>query len=783
MSSASRTQKPIDWTKRAEFEALFPAYKREQIRMDRCGEARSPLVDIKGFSLKNPYGTADIFLNTRLILQPNKRCAVYGVNGSGKTCLFAAIANGDVPNFPQYMSVHHMKELEHDEAKDAVSVLDTVLNSHEYRNALIKCEAGITQALETEADPERKKALEANLTYVLKQKDTVHGDKAVKDATAMLRVLGFDEVGEQAPLSSLSGGLRMRVALACSFFIDPDLLLLDEPTNHLDLPSVLWLENKLRGYKGSFLLVTHDRTLLENVVTSVMLIQEFKLVNYPSGFKEFEIQKEKDDQAYSKRIDEFMRVNRNIDRNNDKFKVKQNYEKWLAARYERQILLAGKFTFSTPIPLSCEEGVSQKDISLIKIENLRFSYNPGTLPFIFDTPINYEIKVGTRVGIIGPNGAGKSTLLKLVTQKLEPTAGTITRHPDFVTAYFGQHSTKELDLEKSPIDFMQWKFPKANIGFLRSHLAKTAVGDSIVDARMKNLSFSQRSCVIFAALTFVPPHLLIMDEPTNFLDLDSVDSLIGAANKFTGGLVIVTHNRDFLKKTASTFVSIVPGAFLEFDNIKDAERATYSFITALETGGVVNVQQAIQENRGGGAIISDDDAAIRAARLAAQQRKAREEAEAIEAERVRAENEAIEKEKARKAAYAALKDNWSAGETCWAPVKGKWVFVEVVRNVPSMGCTCKTATGEMVMVDAKKLRAENPGSEATSPASARNTPSQSPANTRNNTNSNSRGGQTARGGRGGTASKGASPANTRNATATTGGRGGARGGRGGRGGK
>ena len=109
----------------------------------------------------------------------------------------------------------------------------------------------------------------------------------------MLRVLGFDETGEQAPLSSLSGGLRMRVALACAFFINPDILLLDEPTNHLDLPSVLWLENKLRSYKSSFILVTHDRTLLENVVYSVMLIQDYKLVNYPCNFKQFEIEKVK----------------------------------------------------------------------------------------------------------------------------------------------------------------------------------------------------------------------------------------------------------------------------------------------------------------------------------------------------------------------------------------------------------------------------------------------------------------------------------------------------------
>jgi len=274
---------------------------------------------------------------------------------------------------------------------------------------------------------------------------------------------------------------------------------------------------------------------------------------------------------------------------------------------------------------------------------------------------------------------------------------------------------------------------------------------------MKDLSFSQRSCVIFAALTFVPPHLLIMDEPTNFLDLDSVDSLIKAVNKFKGGLVLVTHNRDFLKRTASSFLSIIPGAFLEFSTMKDAERATYSFINALETGERVDFQQAIKDNRGGGAIHNEDDQAIRNARLTAQQRKAKEEADAIEAERVRLENLALEKEKARLAKLAALKDDWVAGDKCWAPIKGKWVFVEVIRNVRSMGCTVKTLTGEMSMIEAKKLREENPEASGAAGGGAPN--NTKPAGGHNNNNNGGRGG-----GRG---------------TATAGGRGGNAGGRGG----
>jgi len=214
-------QKQIDWTNRADFEALFPAYRREQIKIDAAGQPRSKVVEINKFSLKNPFGTADLFLNTKLTIEANKRCAIFGVNGSGKTCLFEAISSGEVAGFPNYLSVHHMKELEHDEEKDKVSVLDTVLTSNQYRNVLIYCQKQLTAEIEKTDDEARKNALNSNLLYVTGQLATVHGDNAVTVATGMLRVLGFDEVGELAPLSSLSGGLRMRVALACAFFHQP----------------------------------------------------------------------------------------------------------------------------------------------------------------------------------------------------------------------------------------------------------------------------------------------------------------------------------------------------------------------------------------------------------------------------------------------------------------------------------------------------------------------------------------------------------------------------------
>jgi energy-coupling factor transporter ATP-binding protein EcfA2 len=251
--------------------------------------------------------------------------------------------------------------------------------------------------------------------------------------------------------------------------------------------------------------------------------------------------------------------------------------------------------------------------------------------------------------------------------------------------------------------------------------------------RMLGLSFSQRSCVIFAKLTFVPPHLLIMDEPTNFLDLDSVDSLILAANKFAdagGALITVTHNRDFLKRTSNTFLSITPGAFLEYESVKDAKRATYSFIAALERGEEVDHKTAIQDNRGGGAIHTEEYLAAKAAAL----KKLTKDASKL---KDKAAEELVLATRAAKAADRKSKEktDWVKDESAWAPVKGKsgtvWTLCKMVRKIPGMGVTLEVpGSAKPVLMEAKKLKTENPegagGAAPAAPTKAAGRPATAP---------------------------------------------------------
>jgi len=588
---------------------LFPIYVQEQYELQKANKKNvSKAVNIENFSMKTPYGDAFLLQQTELVLEAGKRQGLIGANATGKTLLFHNMSELKIKDFPRHIHVHHCRELETHELSE--SVLNTVVDSHPYRNALIRVENKLKELLAADPAPEVKDALKGNLDYVQFSMRTINGYDAVDRATKMLRVLGFDEVGLQKPCSALSGGLRMRVALAMAFFIEADLLLLDEPTNHLDFPSVLWLENRLRGYRGSFLMVSHDRELLNNVCTSVLLLEDKKINYYHMGFKEFEKKKALEDKKKYDDIEKFLLKHRNVDPSTFLGRQKQDKKDWSEQYQQKLVAMAGKFTFPTATPLSNDEKdeagnpVTADKISLINLKNVRFSYNPDTGVWIFNDPISFNVTASTRCGVMGPNGAGKSTLLKLLTHKLTPQDGTVVHHPAYTLAYFGQHSTAELELESTPAEWIGKQFPQEPAGQLRNHLAKTGIVGTIQDTRMKQLAFSQRSCVVFAKLTYVCPHLLILDEPTNFLDLPSVDSLIAACNKYPGALLLVSHNRDFLKKCAKEYLSVVPGQFLLFDNLKKAEQGTYSFIAEMEEGGSGAHKDALKNNPGGGTVHS-----------------------------------------------------------------------------------------------------------------------------------------------------------------------------------
>jgi len=609
----------VDFTNRDAIIALFPPYKRLQLA------SKKPLpkgVNIENFTMKTPYGDQVLLQRTDLIIEPNRRQGLIGPNCCGKTLLFHNIITGKIPNFPAHLNVHHCKELENHEMGD--TVLNTVVKCNPYRNTLVTVEAKLKEQLAAEdLEAEKKVKLTENLEFVVALMHSIDGYHTEEKAAKMLRVLGFDEIGQQRLVSALSGGLKMRLALCVAFIQEADLLLLDEPTNHLDFPSVLWLENALRGHKGSFLLVSHDRELLKNVCTGVMLIEDKEIKYYTCGFLEFEKKKATEDAKKYDEIEKFVKKNKDASPSTQLGRQVIDRRAWSKAYHDKIVALSTKFTFPPIAALSQPEGqeLPPGEISLINLQNVRFSYNVATGHFIFNTPISFNVKASTRVGVMGPNGAGKSTLLKLLTKKLIPTDGVVDQHPGFKLAYFGQHSTAELEMETTGMEFMMKSFPEDNPAHLRNHLGKTGIVGHAADTRVEGLSYSQRSCIVFAKLTYQGPHLLILDEPTNFLDLESVDSLISACNKFKGALLLVSHNRDFLKKCAKQYLSVVPGRFELYNDLATAEKATYTFIQEMESGGKVG-KDVLANNPGGGSVHSSQKVDANAAATPAAAPKA-----------------------------------------------------------------------------------------------------------------------------------------------------------------
>jgi len=588
----------VDWTNRASIQTTFPNYMRELLSFKK---PPSKAVNIELFSMKTPFGDRYLLKDTDLILEANKRQALFGANATGKSLLFRNMNEGKIKDFPKHLLIHHCKEFEAHELGD--TVLNTIVTAHPFRRVLFQCKAKLEEEMKAaEADADKLALLKENLGYIDFQLKTIGAYTTEERAQKMLRVLGFDDFGQKKLVSELSGGLRMRVALCVAFIIEPDLLLLDEPTNHLDFPSVLWLENRLRGYKSSFLVVSHDRELLQNVCTSVLLLEDQQIKYYNCGFKEFEKKKAAEDKKKYEEIEKFLQKNQNVDPSTFLGRQKHDKKQWLEQYQQKQIALQGKFTFPVATPLDNPEGKPSNEISLLRIENVTFAYPSKPDVFIFREPINFDVTCATRCGVMGPNGAGKSTMLKMLVKQNIPTTGSLYEHPNFVMAYFGQYSTHELDLTKTPAEWMGVQFPGELAGNLRQHLAKTSIVGTVQDTRMEALSFSQKSCIVFSKLTYRCPHLLILDEPTNFLDLESVDSLIAACNKYAGALLLVSHNRDFLKKCAKQYLSVVPGKFQLFDNMKDAERATYTFIAEMEEGGSVSAQDLVKKNAGGASL-------------------------------------------------------------------------------------------------------------------------------------------------------------------------------------
>src|SRR5262245_3938278 len=391
-------------------------------------------------------------------------------------------------------------------------------------------------------------------------------------AASILAGLGFDEAAQRRPCAEFSGGWRTRVALAAILFTEPDLLLLDEPTNYLDLEGTLWLENHIREYRHTVLIVSHDRELLNRSVTSILHLSRGKLTVYTGGYDQFEEarrEKQRLDLKLKKKQDE---ERRHIETFIARFKAKAS--KATQAQSRMKVLARMQ-----PIAAQIEERVAPflfpnpaKAFAspLIRLEGAAVGYTPGA-PVLQD--LDLRLDADDRVGLLGANGNGKSTFARLLAGRLAPMAGRRHASDKIEVGYFAQHQMEDLPAGMTPYQHMLGLMPDATEAQRRARLGALGFGIDKADTRADNLSGGEKARLLFALATFHGPHLLILDEPTNHLDVDAREALVRALNDYEGAVILISHDRHLIEACADRLWIVRDGTVRSYDGDMDQDRA------------------------------------------------------------------------------------------------------------------------------------------------------------------------------------------------------------------
>jgi ATP-binding cassette, subfamily F, member 3 len=459
------------------------------------------------------------------------KVGLVGRNGTGKTTLFRLIRGelaleGGTISLPSRARIGGVAQ---EAPASEISLLDTVLAADTERAALL-AEA------ETATDPHRIAEVQTRLA-------DIDAWSAEGRAATILKGLGFTEAEQQMPCSAFSGGWRMRVALAAVLFAQPDLLLLDEPTNYLDLEGALWLENYLTRYPHTVLIISHDRGLLNRAVTSILHLEDRELTLYQGPYDRFaETRAARLAVAESERRKQDMR-RAHLQSFVDRFRAKASKAVQAQSRLK---MIARLKPISTPAEaaLRAFSFPQPEELSppIVAMESASVGYG--------DTPVlrklDLRIDQDDRIALLGRNGEGKSTLSKLISAKLQPMGGRVTRASKLRIGYFAQHQLDELHADETPIDHVRRMRPEETPAKHRARLAGFGIGAAQADTVAGRLSGGQKARLSLLLATLDAPHLLILDEPTNHLDMESREALVEALTAYSGAVVIVSHDMHLL---------------------------------------------------------------------------------------------------------------------------------------------------------------------------------------------------------------------------------------------
>nr|QNH67896.1 ATP-binding cassette transporter subfamily F member 1 X1 [Brachionus rotundiformis] len=430
---------------------------------------------------------------------------------------------------------------------DDVSALNVVLSADKKRSQLIEEEEVIL------SEPEQTQQNIDRLNQIYKELDAMQADASEAKACRILSGLGFDQTMQHRATKNFSGGWRMRISLARALFIEPTLLLLDEPTNHLDLNAVIWLDNYLQKWKNTVLVVSHDQSFLDNVCTDIIHLDNQKLHYYRGNYSKFKkmlAQKKREEikeyEKQEKKLKEMKSAGKSgkqaeakskemLSRKQEKgAKEKENLEPVKLLIKPKEYVV--KFRFPETHKLRPP---------ILGLKDVSFKY-PGQ-EYLFKQ-VNFGVDMESRIAIIGPNGVGKSTLLKILVGDLEPTVGEVIRNKFLKIGRYDQHSADQFDVKLTPVEYLRITY---NLEYqeCRKRLGSVGLPGFVHEIKIENLSGGQKARVALSDLVSKAPEVIVLDEPTNNLDIESIDALGEAINLFQGGVIIVSHDEKLIRDT------------------------------------------------------------------------------------------------------------------------------------------------------------------------------------------------------------------------------------------
>jgi ATP-binding cassette subfamily F protein 3 len=493
-----------------------------------------------------------LFEEASAVIPEGHKVGLVGRNGAGKTTLFRIIRGelgldaGEI-SLPSRAKIGGVAQ---EVPSSDVSLIDTVLAADVERAALMR-------ESETAKDPGRIADIQARLA-------DIDAWSAEGRAASILKGLGFDDEDQQQPCSAYSGGWRMRVALAGVLFAEPDLLLLDEPTNYLDLEGALWLENYLAKYPHTVIIISHDRGLLNRAVGGILHLEDKKLTYYQGNYDQFAKMRAekraqltaqaKKQQAHKAHMQAFV----------DRFKAKASKAKQAQSRMkaiEKMITITPPeeaarkvFTFPQPDELSPP---------IISIEGGSTGYTEGQ-PVL--SRLNLRIDQDDRIALLGKNGQGKSTLSKLLSNRLVLFEGKAVNANKLRIGFFAQHQVDELHIDETPLQHMISARPGVMQSKLRAQLAGFGLGPDQADTAVGRLSGGQKARLSLLLATLDAPHLLILDEPTNHLDIESREALVEALTRYSGAVILVSHDMHLLSMVADRLWLVSDGTVTPYED-------------------------------------------------------------------------------------------------------------------------------------------------------------------------------------------------------------------------